>query len=54
VVEQPCPTLIDTIIDAYVTPEGIAALVSNPEVLKNLRHPQQFRLPTGESHDWSK
>ena len=24
------PTLIDTIIDAYVTPEGIAALISNP------------------------
>ena len=25
------PTLIDAIIDAYVTPEGIAALLSNPE-----------------------
>ena len=36
------PSLIDTIIDAYVTPEGIAALISNPEVLKNLRHPQEF------------
>src|SRR5438445_6764734 len=24
------PTLIDAIIDAYATPEGIAALVSNP------------------------
>ena len=39
------PTLIDTIIDAYVTPEGIAALISNPEVLKNLRHPQEFSVP---------
>jgi hypothetical protein len=48
------PTLIDAIVDAYVTPEGIAALISNPEVLKNLRHPQQFRFPTGESQDWSK
>ena len=48
------PTLIDTIIDAYVTPEGIAALISNPEVLKNLRHPQQFRFPTGKTQDWSK
>lgn len=48
------PSLIDTIIDAYVTPEGIAALISNPEVLKNLRHPQQFRFPTGKVEDWSK
>ena len=48
------PTLIDTIIDAYVTPEGIAALISNPEVLKNLRRPQEFRFPTGKTEDWSK
>ena len=48
------PTLIDAIVDAYVTPEGIAALISNPEVLKNLRHPQQFRFPTGKPEDWSK
>jgi hypothetical protein len=48
------PTLIDTIIDAYVTPEGIATLISNPEVLKNLRHPQEFRFPTGKTEDWSK
>jgi hypothetical protein len=48
------PTLIDTIIDAYVTPEGIAALISNPEVLKNLRRPQEFRFPSGKTADWSK
>jgi Protein of unknown function (DUF2939) len=48
------PTLIDQIVDAYVTPEGIAALISNPEVLKSLKHPQQFRLPTGKAEDWSK
>jgi hypothetical protein len=48
------PTLIDTIIDAYVTPDGIAALISNPEVLKNLRHPQEFRFPTGKTENWSK
>lgn len=48
------PSLIDTIIDAYITPEGIAALISNPEVLKNLRHPQQFHFPTGRAEDWSK
>ena len=48
------PTLIDQIVDAYVTPEGFAALISNPEVLKSLKHPQQFRLPTGKAEDWSK
>ena len=29
------PTLIDAIVDTYVTPDGIAALLSNPETLKN-------------------
>ena len=48
------PTLFDEIIDAYVTPEGIAALISNPEVLKSLKHPQQFRFPAGRSEDWAK
>ncbi|HZS16959.1 MAG TPA: DUF2939 domain-containing protein [Candidatus Udaeobacter sp.] len=47
------PTLIDTIIDAYVTPEGIAALISSPEVLKNLRRPQDFRFPSGKNREWS-
>src|SRR5213594_5032106 len=31
------PTLIDTIVDAYATPEGIAALLSNPGALRNLQ-----------------
>ena len=48
------PTLIDAIVEAYVTPEGIAALISNPEVLKSLKRPQQFRFPTGKAEDWSK
>jgi hypothetical protein len=48
------PTLIDAIVDAYVTPEGIAALISNPDALKSLQHPQQFRFPTGKAEDWSK
>jgi hypothetical protein len=33
-VGRPWPTLIDAIVDAYVTPEGIAARISNPEVLR--------------------
>lgn len=48
------PTLIDAIIDAYVTPEGIAALLSNPEVLKNLKAPREFRFELGKNEDWSK
>jgi hypothetical protein len=48
------PTLIDAIIDAYVTPDGIAALLSNPEVLKNLQSPQQFRFTLGKTANYSK
>ncbi len=48
------PTLIDAIVDAYATPEGIAALVSNPEALKNLQNPRQFRFSGSKPEDWSK
>lgn len=48
------PTLIDAIIDAYVTPEGIAALFSNPEALKNLKTPREFHFELGKSADLSK
>jgi hypothetical protein len=48
------PTLIDAIIDAYATPDGIAALLSNPGALKNLQTPQQFRFSSGKAEDWSK
>jgi len=48
------PTLIDAIIDAYVTPEGIAALLSNPETLKNLKTPREFHFEFGKNEDLSK
>jgi hypothetical protein len=48
------PTLIDAIVDAYVTPEGIAALLSNPEALKTLQSPQQFRFSTEKAEGSSK
>ena len=48
------PTLIDAIVDAYATPEGIAALLSNPGALKDLQMPQQFRFSSGKPEDWSK
>ncbi len=48
------PTLIDAIVDAYATPDGIAALLSNPGALKSLQTPQQFRFSSGKPEDWPK
>ena len=48
------PTLIDTIVDTYVTPEGLTALLSNPQALKNLQSPKQFQFPTGKGAGSSK
>ena len=48
------PTLIDAIIDAYITPDGIAALLSNPEALKNLKAPREFHFEFSKSADLSK
>ena len=48
------PTLIDAIVDTYVTPDGIAALLSNPETLKNLKNPREFQFTLGKGLDWSK
>jgi Protein of unknown function (DUF2939) len=48
------PTLIDAIIDAYVTPEGIAALLANPEALKNLKAPREFHFQIGQNENLSK
>ena len=41
------PTLIDAIVDAYVTSDGIAAILSNPEALKNLNSPREFHFTLG-------
>ena len=48
------PTLIEAIIDAYVTPEGLTALLSNPEALKNLKSPREFHFELGKNEDLSK
>ena len=48
------PTLMDAIIDAYVTPQGISALLSNPEALKNLRAPREFHFEFGKNENLSK
>jgi Protein of unknown function (DUF2939) len=47
-------TLIDAIVDAYVTPDGIAALLSNPEALKNLKTPGEFHFTLGRNANLSK
>ncbi len=46
------PTLIDALVDAYATPEGLAALIADPRALRDLRPPQQ--APTGKGVNWSK
>ena len=48
------PTLIDAIVDAYATPDGIAALLSNPDALRNLQHPQRVTLPSADAANWLK
>ena len=48
------PTLVDAIIDAYVTPEGIAELLSNPEALKNLQTPREFHFDLRKNINLSK
>src|SRR5215216_6766936 len=48
------PTLIDAIIDAYITPQGIAELLSNPEALKNLKAPREFHFQLGKNEELSK
>jgi hypothetical protein len=48
------PTLVDAIIDAYVTPEGIAALLANPGALKTLKAPREFHFQLGQNENLSK
>jgi hypothetical protein len=48
------PTLIEAIVDAYVTPEGIAELLANPEALKNLKAPREFHFEFGKNANLGK
>jgi Protein of unknown function (DUF2939) len=45
-------TLIDAIVDAYATPDSIAALISNPGALRELRPPE--KVSVGKGFHWSK
>jgi len=42
------PTLIDAIVDAYATPDGIAAILSNPGALRNVETLHEFRFSAGK------
>jgi Protein of unknown function (DUF2939) len=46
------PTLIDALVDAYATPDGLAMLIANPSALKDLKLPQQ--APNVKGLNWSK
>ena len=48
------PTLIDAIVDAYATPDGIAAILSNPGALRNIETLQEFRFSAGKNVNWLK
>jgi hypothetical protein len=49
------PTLIDTLVDAYVTPDGLAALIADPNAVKGMRAPQPAQQSRAlKSVDWSK
>src|SRR6266480_6271392 len=46
------PTLIDAIVDAYATPDGLAALISNPSALRDLRLRRE--APIAKGVNWTK
>lgn len=46
------PEFINALVDAYVTPEGLQALLANPNAVREIRSPQQLRI--GQPVDWSK
>ena len=55
------PTLIDAIVDAYATPDGLAALISNPSALRDLRLRREapavrrmMPMPSGTSRSCTK
>ena len=50
------PSLLDQLIDAYVTPDGLATIISNPAPIKNASSLSSLSSVTGERRqiDWSK
>ena len=50
------PSLLDQLIDAYVTPDGLATIISNPAPIKNASSFASLSASAGERReiDWSK
>ncbi len=49
------PTLIDALVDVYVNPDGLAALIADPNAVKGMRAPQAApQSHAFKSVDWSK
>lgn len=50
------PSPLDLLVDAYVTPEGLAALISNPAPIKNARSLPSLPTFDGDRKniDWSR
>jgi Protein of unknown function (DUF2939). len=46
------PEFINVMVDAYITPEGLRALITDPKAVKEIRSPQQLHM--GQPVDWSK
>lgn len=55
--QNAAPTLIDTLVDAYVTPDGIVALLADPHIAvaqKQPPNPSDAAPAAGHKFDWSK
>lgn len=55
--ENAAPSLIDTLVDAYVTPEGIVALLADPRIAvaeKPPPNPSDAAPAAHHNFDWSK
>lgn len=54
--ENAAPSLIDTLVDAYVTPDGIVALLADPRLAVNQKQPPNPSQAAPAAHhnfDWS-
>jgi hypothetical protein len=55
--QNAAPTLIDTLVDAYVTPDGIVALLADPRIAVTEKQPPNPSAAAPVAHhnfDWSK
>ena len=46
------PEFINALVDVYITPDGLKALLADPKAVREIRSPQQLHI--GQPVDWSK